>query len=87
MIQNLCTRLGFSWLLLVAATALSTLLGIEHHVGDHVAVTVLGLAAAKMRLIGLDFMELRRAPVALRVTFETYCVILWVVLSGIYLWL
>lgn len=87
MIQSLCTRACFSWLLLIAATVLSTLLGVEHGLGDHVAVVVLGLAAAKMRLIGLDFMELRSAPVALRATFETYCVILWVVLSGLYLWL
>jgi hypothetical protein len=87
MIQSFCTRTGLSWLLLIAATALSTLLGIEHSLGDHVAVVVLGLAAAKIRLIGLDFMELRSAPVALRATFEAYCVTLWAVLSGLYLWL
>lgn len=87
MIERLCTRAGFSWLLLIAATALSTILGIEHGLGDHVTVVVLGLATAKMRLIGLDFMELRTAPVALRATFEAYCSTVWMVLSGLYLWL
>ncbi|MUL64531.1 hypothetical protein BOO86_08665 [Mycobacterium sp. CBMA 234] len=87
MVRILCTRAGFSWLLLIGATVLSTLLGIEHGLGDHVAVVVLGLAAAKIRLIGLDFMELRRAPVALRAAFETYCATLWLVLSSLYLWL
>jgi hypothetical protein len=40
-----------------------------------------------VRLIGLDFMELRHAPIPLRAIFEAYCVLLWAVLSGLYLWL
>lgn len=80
-------RAGFSWLLLVAATILSWVLGAEHGTGSLVAVVVLAIAALKVRLVGLDFMELRHAPVALRAVFEFYCFAVWAVLSGLYLWL
>jgi len=48
---------------------------------------VFGIAAIKVRLIGLDFMELRSAPIPLRVAFESYCLVLWGVLAGLYLFL
>ena len=41
----------------------------------------------KVRLIGLDFMELRNAPRALRAVLEFYCFAVWAVLSGLYFWL
>ena len=50
-------------------------------------VVVFGIAAIKVRLIGLDFMELRSAPIPLRAAFEGYCLVLWGVLSGLYLFL
>jgi hypothetical protein len=50
-------------------------------------VIVLAIAAIKVRLVGLDFMELRHAPIPLRAVFECYCVVMWAVLSGLYLWL
>ena len=81
-------RAGVSWLVLVAATLLSYALGAEHGVGSIVVVVVVfGIAAIKVRLIGLDFMELRSAPMPLRVAFESYCLVLWGVLSGLYLFL
>jgi hypothetical protein len=80
-------RAGLSWLLLVAATLASWLVGADHGTGSVIAVVVLAIAALKIRLVGLDFMELRRAPVPLRAAFEVYCVALWAVLSGLYLWL
>jgi len=52
-----------------------------------VAVLVLGIAAIKVRLVGLDFMELRHAPIPLRAAFETYCIGMWALLSALYLWL
>ena len=76
-----------SWLVLVAATLLSYALGAEHGVGSAIVVVVFGIAAIKVRLIGLDFMELRSAPMLLRVAFEGYCLVLWGVLSGLYLFL
>jgi hypothetical protein len=81
------SRAGVSWLVLIAATLLSYALGAEHGIGSTVVVVVFGIAAIKVRLIGLDFMELRGAPMPLRVTFESYCLALWAVLSGLYLFL
>jgi hypothetical protein len=62
-------------------------LGAEHGVGSTVVVAVFGIAAIKVRLIGLDFMELRSAPIPLRAAFEGYCLVLCGVLSGLYLFL
>lgn len=87
MLPYVRNRAGLSWLLLVAATLASWLVGADHGTGSVVAVVVLAIAAAKIRLVGLDFMELRSAPVPLRTAFEVYCVALWAVLSGLYLWL
>jgi hypothetical protein len=80
-------RAGVSWLVLIAATLVSYALGAEHGVGSVTVVLVLGIAAFKIRLVGLDFMELRSAPIPLRATFEGYCLVLWAVLSGLYLFL
>ncbi|MBB2990908.1 caa(3)-type oxidase subunit IV [Mycolicibacterium iranicum] len=80
-------RAGASWLFLVAATIVSWAVGAEHGTGSMVAVVVLAIAAIKARLVGLDFMELRDAPIPLRLAFEVYCVALWTLLSGLYLWL
>ena len=44
-------------------------------------------ALDKVRLVGLDFMELRNAPIELRAVFEFYCFAVWAVLSGLYLYL
>jgi hypothetical protein len=80
-------RAGVSWLVLIAATLVSYALGAEHGVGSVTVVLVLGIAAFKIRLVGLDFMELRSAPIPLRAAFEGYCLALWTVLSGLYLFL
>ncbi|MEZ0360190.1 hypothetical protein CRM90_03485 [Mycobacterium sp. ENV421] len=87
MLQLMRNRAGVSWLILVAATLASFALGADHGTGSLVAVAVLAIAAIKVRLVGLDFMELRHAPIPLRVAFEVYCVALWALLSGLYLWL
>lgn len=85
-LQLVRNRAGVAWLLLIAATVVSWAVGAEHGTGSAVAVVVLAIAAVKVRLVGLDFMELRRAPVALRAVFEAYCFAVWAVLSGLYLW-
>jgi hypothetical protein len=71
----------------VAATLISFAVGAEHGTGALIVVVVLAIAAAKVRLVGLDFMELRNAPLLLRSIFEAYCVLLWAVLSGLYVFL
>jgi len=80
-------RAGISWLVLVAATLVSWAVGAEHGTGSAVGVVVLGIAAIKVRLVGLDFMELRHAPLGLRALFECYCIGMWALLSALYLWL
>ena len=75
------------WVVLVAATIVSWAVGSEHGTGSAIAVVVLGVALFKVRYVGLDFMELRQAPLRLRGMFEAYCVVLWCVLAGMYLWL
>jgi hypothetical protein len=75
------------WVVLVVATLVSWALGSEHGTGSAIAVVVLAVALFKVRFVGLDFMELRQAPLLLRGMFECYCVVLWCVLAGMYLWL
>jgi hypothetical protein len=75
------------WVLLVAATIMSWAIGMEHGTGSAIAMVVLAVAAVKVRFVGLDFMELRNAPVFLRSMLEGYCAVLWCVLAGMYLWL
>ncbi|TPG36646.1 cytochrome C oxidase subunit IV family protein [Mycolicibacterium hodleri] len=75
------------WAALVLATLASWAVGSEHGTGSLVAIVVLGVAMVKVRYVGLDFMELRHAPFVLRTAFECYCIALWCVLAGMYLWL
>lgn len=86
-LRLLRNRAGFSWLILVAATIVSWAVGADHGTGSVLGVLVLAIAAIKVRLVGLDFMELRKAPIPLRAAFECYCAAMWALLSGLYLWL
>jgi hypothetical protein len=79
------TRAGVSWVVLIVATLVSYALGASHGTGSVMVVVVLAIAAIKIRLVGLDFMELRNAPLPLRLVFEGYCIGLWALLSGLYL--
>jgi hypothetical protein len=73
------------WLLLVTATIVSWALGTEHLLGPRGAsVAVLVVAFVKARVVGLHFMELRSAPVRLRVAFEGWVVVVCSVLIGLY---
>jgi hypothetical protein len=80
-------RSTFVWLALVVVTIVSWAVGADHGLGSGIAVVVLALAMIKVRFVGLDFMELRTAPLLLRAAFEAYCVVLWAVLAAMYLWL
>lgn len=86
-LRLLRNRAGLSWVILIAATIVSWAIGAEHGTGSLLAVVVMAIAAIKVRLVGLDFMELRQAPILLRAAFECYCVGMWALLSGLYLWL
>jgi caa(3)-type oxidase subunit IV len=74
----LLTRTTAVWGVLILATVSSWWLGTDHGLGsgsDHRAATVVILTVAllKVRLVGLYFMELRGAHLALRILFEVYC--------------
>lgn len=83
--QLLRTRATVTWLILIAATIASPL--VSGGGGRLAAVAVLAVATIKIRLIALDFMELRRAPLGMRIGTEVFCVVMWAALAGCYLWL
>lgn len=71
------------WVALAFATFLSWWLATEEpHGGNVFAVAILVVAAVKVRLVGLYFMELRDAPPLLRGMFELYVVALLAGLVG-----
>ncbi|WP_067678793.1 cytochrome C oxidase subunit IV family protein [Nocardia miyunensis] len=72
------------WLLLVAATALSWTLGVEAG-GTVTSLAVIVVAFAKVRLIGLYFMELRNAPACLQAAFEAYVMLTCALIVSVYL--
>jgi len=75
------------WLALIALTLTSWWLGTEDAVGSIKAANILILvvAFAKVRFVGLYFMELRNAPVPLRLIFEGWCVVVSTVVLLLYL--
>lgn len=69
-------RLTLIWLGLMAATAASWLIGHGDSLGPGiVAGIVIAVAFLKVRFVGLDFMELRAAPAAMRLAFEAWLLI------------
>jgi hypothetical protein len=83
------TNASAAWLLLTTLTVVSWALGTQHGFGggQHVpaSLVIIVVAVLKIRLVGLYFMELREAPPALRGMFEGYCVVLFGLLTGMYL--
>lgn len=83
------TNASVAWLVLVALTVISWMLGTQHGFGgaNHVpaSLVIVVVAVFKIRLVGLYFMELRDAPWSLRGIFEAYCVVLFLLLSMMYL--
>jgi hypothetical protein len=73
------------WVLLLALTFGSFMVGVEQGAGfaSAAAVLIVGIALFKVRLIGIHFMDLRAAPVALRALFEGYILAVFVVLVGL----
>jgi hypothetical protein len=82
------TKASVAWLVLVGLTVIQWVIGTQsvgspYHVGASLVIFV--VAVFKARLVGLYFMELREAPLALRGLFEIYCIALLVVLTTMYL--
>jgi cytochrome c oxidase subunit IV len=74
------------WFFLVAATVVSWLLGADYGPGNHTAATVSVMAVAfiKVRFVGLYFMELRHAPLALRLAFEAWTLLFVILVIAMY---
>jgi len=89
MISLLRTPITLVWAVLVLATGLSWFLGIEEGLAPDrqqaASVAILLIAFVKVRFIGLYFMELREAPVAMRGVIELYCAGVAALTIGLYL--
>jgi len=72
------SRITLIWMLLVAATAASWAVG--HGLGLHAArdagIAVIVVAFVKVRLVILDFMEIRHAPLPMRIAAETWVLLI-----------
>ncbi len=80
-------RIHLVWLLLVFATGLSWQFGHGLGFGDryhYATAAVLVIAFVKIRFVFLDFMELRHAPLPLRLIFEVWAVGACATLIGLY---
>lgn len=77
------SAVGLVWLVLMGATGLSWWLGADHG-GTAAAVGVVIVAFFKVRMIGIYYMELGRAPLPLRAVFEVYIVLVPAALIVIY---
>ncbi len=83
-------RITIVWFGLVLATLVSWTLSSEHVFNSTGARTlttmaVLAVALVKVRYIGLDFMELRHAPRALRLVLEIWLMGVYALLAGLYI--
>ena len=75
------------WGLLILATGLSWQFGHGFGFGDqyqYASAAILVITFIKIRFVFLDFMEVRNAPVALRIAFEAWAVVVCAILIGLY---
>ena len=80
------SRVSLIWLALIIATLISWNVASDHGLDARLSTTIVILVAfIKVRFVGLDFMELRNAPLPLRFTFEGYCLVVGVTLITMYL--
>lgn len=76
------------WIFLVAATVVSWALGTDHGFVDNqtaASITILVVAFVKVRFVGLYFMELKDAPIPLRLMLEAWCLVVCALTLGFFL--
>jgi hypothetical protein len=75
------------WLGLVLITCVSWWLGTNHGTNNHklASVVIMVVAFTKVRFIGMYFMELRHAPLPLKLIFQGWCAVVCSVVLGLYL--
>jgi hypothetical protein len=80
------TRATFVLLLLIGTSVASW--AFSHGAGQidarHAGLVVITLAFVKVRFVLLDFMELRHAPLAMRLAVEAWVVVVWLLLCSLY---
>ena len=77
-------RVTMVWLVLLAFTCGSSLVGAEMGAGSASATAIIiALALFKVRLIGIHFMEVRVAPAPLRLLFEGYVLVVYATLTAL----
>ena len=70
-------RLTATWLVLIGATITTTWVLAMNEIGTHLALVVTFLLVSwKVRLVMLEFMELREAPTIGRFAFELWAIAL-----------
>jgi Prokaryotic Cytochrome C oxidase subunit IV len=80
-------RITAIWLLLVAATLLSwesARVGFVAEEHRFVTSAIMLVAFVKVRFVGLHFMELRQAPLPLRLLFEAWLVVVCAAILIVY---
>lgn len=77
------------WVFLIVATLISWYLGTDHAIdnADLAGAAVLAVAFIKVRFVGAYFMELRNAPIPLRLIFECWCLVVATTVIGMFLFL
>jgi caa(3)-type oxidase subunit IV len=75
MINALKNSAHRAWVVLIVATAITWYLGEVGAAGTLSIVAMLGIAFVKGRLVILDFMELRNAPVLWRALLEGWLIL------------
>lgn len=83
-------RITLVWAGLVLATLLSWQLSSESAFDSTLAralttFAILGVAMIKVRYVGLDFMEIRHSPRALRIIFDVWMVAVYTELVVLYI--
>ena len=80
-------RISAVWFVLIAATLVSFALGTDHGISSHqiASVIIMMIAFTKVFLVGMYFMELREAPNVLRGVFTGYCLLVFSVVTGMFL--
>jgi Prokaryotic Cytochrome C oxidase subunit IV len=80
------SRITIIWFALLLMTVFSWQIGADDVFSHHLTtILVLLVAFFKVRFVGLYFMELRDAPLPLKLIFEGYCVVVCLVLVTMYL--
>jgi len=89
MSQGVPVRASATWVALMAATGLTWWLGGDHQAGASggqvLVAMAIPVAFLKVYLIGMEFMEVRGAPSALRRVFGAWTCVFAIALTAIYL--